>query len=118
MSKKHETIRGWQILPIRYRDRSTTDTWDGLIDAGCDPAAADSVERQIKIIAKAAYEDLRRRMDAEDPRIAQAFEVKELFGDSVKETAKALQVSEPRVYQLIARAKATGKEYKKESCQK
>lgn len=116
MSKKHETIRGWQILPIRYRDRSTTDTWDGLIDAGCDPAAADSVEMQI--ITKAAYEELRERMDTEDPRISQAFEAKELFGDSVKEIAKALQISEPRVYQLIARAKATGKEYKKESCQK
>lgn len=88
-------------------------SWDGLIDAGYDPAAAESVEGQI--ITKATYEELRERMDAEDPRIAQAFEAKELFGDSVKEIAKALQVSEPRVYQLIARAKAIGKEYKKES---
>ena len=51
--------------------------------------------------------------DKEDPRIAKAFEGKELYGYSVKEIAKMLKVSEPSVYQLIARAKAIGKEYRK-----
>ncbi len=84
-------------------------SWDGLIDAGFEPISTDSVEEQV--IAKATYEELRKYMDAEDPRIAQAFEAKEIFGASVKQIAKELQVSEPRVYQLIARAKAIGREY-------
>lgn len=87
-------------------------SWDGLIDAGYDTASTDSVENAV--IAKATYEELRARMDEEDTRIAKAFESKELFGVSVKEMSKVLNVSEPRVYQLIARAKAIGKEYEKE----
>ena len=51
-------------------------------------------------------------MDAEDPRIARAFEAKELFGYSVREIAAELGVSEPRVYQLITRAKAIGREFR------
>lgn len=86
-------------------------SWDGLIDAGCEPTATDSVEGQV--IAKTTYEELRDRMNKEDPRILEAFEAKELFGSSVKQIAKDLQVSEPRVYQLIARAKEIGKDYKK-----
>ena len=88
-------------------------SWDGLIDAGCEPNTTDSVEGQV--IAKTTYEKLRDRMDQEDPRILQAFEAKELFGASVKEIARNLGVSEPRVYQLIARAKAIGKEYQKDN---
>ena len=66
-------------------------------------------------MAKTEYEQIRTLMDAEDPRIAQAFEAKELFGDSVKKIALDLGVSEPRVYKLIARARAIGKEYRKEN---
>ena len=66
-------------------------------------------------MAKMEYADIRARMDAEDVRIAQAFEAKELFGDSVKKIAADLGVSEPRVYQLISRAKQIGKEYRKEN---
>ncbi|MCR5295364.1 MAG: sigma-70 region 4 domain-containing protein [Lachnospiraceae bacterium] len=51
-------------------------------------------------------------MDAEDVRISKVFEMKELLGFSVKEIAAELQISEPRVYQLIARAKAIGREYR------
>ena len=87
-------------------------SWDGMIDAGYDPATTDSVEDAV--IAKTTYREIRDRMDAEDKRIAQAFEAKELYGNSVKEIAMALQVSEPRVYQLITRAKAIGKEYQGE----
>ena len=88
-------------------------SWDGLLDTGWEPGPAESVERQV--MAKTEYEQIRTLMDAEDPRIAQAFEAKELFGDSVKKIALDLGVSEPRVYQLIARAKAIGKEYRKEN---
>ena len=48
-------------------------------------------------------------------RIAKAFEMKELFGFSVREIAAEFQLSEPRVYQLIARAKAIGREYRQEN---
>ena len=47
------------------------------------------------------------------PRVAQAFEAKELYGYKVEEIAPMLKVSEPRVYQLIARAKAIGKKYRR-----
>ncbi len=50
-------------------------------------------------------------MDIEDSHIAQAFEMKELLGYSVKEIAAVLDLSEPRIYQLVARAKAIGREY-------
>ena len=52
-------------------------------------------------------------LDAEDTRIARAFEMKELQGYSVREIAAELEISQPRVYQLIARAKAIGMEYRK-----
>lgn len=64
-----------------------------------------------EVEAKLEYEGIKVMMDSEDIRIARAFEMKELYGFSVKEIADELQVSQPRVYQLIARAKAIGKEY-------
>lgn len=88
-------------------------SWDGLIETGWEPVPAESVEHQV--MAKVEYAEIRARMDAEDVRIAQAFEAKELLGDSVKKIALDLGVSEPRVYQLIARAKEIGKEYRKEN---
>ena len=51
-------------------------------------------------------------MDAEDSRIARAFEMKELQGYSVREITAELEISQPRVYQLIARAKAIGMKYR------
>lgn len=66
-------------------------------------------------MAKLEYQAIRSLMDAEDPRIAIAFEAKELYGDSVKQIATDLGVSEPRVYQLISRAKAIGKQYRKDN---
>ena len=88
-------------------------SWDGLLASGWEPVPAESVENQV--MAKSEYEAIRARMDAEDVRIAQAFEAKVLFGDSVKKIAADLGVSEPRVYQLVARAKAIGKQYRKEN---
>ena len=83
---------------------------DGLIESGWDLAQEVAVEQQI--VRKLEYAEIRALMDAEDPRIAQAFEAKELYGDSVKKIAADLGVSESRVYQLIARAKAIGREYR------
>ena len=87
-------------------------SWDGMVDSGYEPEAECSVERQV--MARIEYQEIRARMDAEDPRIAIAFEAKELYGDSVKEIAHDLGVSEPRIYQLVARAKEIGKNYKEE----
>ena len=54
-------------------------------------------------------------MDSEDPHIAQAFEMKELLGYTVREIATALDLSEPRIYQLVTRAKAIGREYRQKN---
>ena len=78
-----------------------------------EPAPAESVEHQV--LRKIEYEEIRARMDAEDPRIALAFEGKELYGQTVQEIADELGVSAPRVYQLIARAREIGKTYRKET---
>ena len=85
---------------------------DGQVENGWDPSQEGDMEQQA--VKKAEYADIRARMDAEDPRIARAFEAKELFGYSVREIAAELGVSEPRVYQLIARAKAIGKEHRQD----
>jgi DNA-directed RNA polymerase specialized sigma24 family protein len=88
-------------------------SWDGLLETGWEPDASESVEHQV--MAKLEYQAIRTVMDAEDPRIALAFEARVLYGDSVKEIAVDLGVSEPRVYQLINRAKAIGKQYRKDN---
>ena len=86
---------------------------DGLLDSGWEPAPAESVEHQV--MAKLEYQAIRALMDAEDPRIAIAFEAKELYGDSVKKIAADLGVSEPRVYQLLNRAKAIGRQFREDN---
>lgn len=86
---------------------------DGLLDDGYEPAPAESVEH--RVLKKIEYEEIRARMDAEDPRIALAFEGKELYGETVQEIADELGVSAPRVYQLIARAKEIGRSYREET---
>lgn len=88
-------------------------SWDGMIDKGYDPAEGAPADEQA--IAKMEYQKIRALMDAEDPRIARAFEMRGLMGYDVKEIAAELNVSGPRVYQLIARAKAIGKSYR-ENC--
>lgn len=88
-------------------------SWDGLVESGYEPGAGSNTEEQI--YAKLEYTDIRILMDEEDPRIAQAFEMKELYGYKVAEIAKMLNVSEPRVYQLIARAKVIGREYRRKN---
>ena len=88
-------------------------SWDGLLDTGWEPTPAESVEHQV--MAKLEYQAIRALMDAEDPRIAIAFEAKELYGDSVKKIAADLGVSEPRVYQLLNRAKAIGRQFREDN---
>lgn len=85
-------------------------SWDGLVESGYEPESFDSAEQQG--MAKMEYAEIRARMDAEDPRIARAFEARELLGDSVTRIAADLGVSEPRVYQLLRRAKEIGREYR------
>lgn len=84
-------------------------SWDGLVESGYDPGAYNSTEEQVH--AKMEYAALSDLMDNEDHRIRAAFEMKE-FGYKVAEIARKLNVSEPRVYQLIARAKAIAKQYR------
>ena len=81
--------------------------------SGWEPVPGESVENQV--LAKVEYAEIRARMDAEDPRIAQALEAKVLACESVDRIATDLGVSKPRVYQLLNRAKAIGKEYRKET---
>ena len=88
-------------------------SWDGLTESGYEPAAGASPEEST--MTKSEYEIIKAAMDAEDIRIAKAFEMKELFGFSVREIAAEFQLSESRVYQLIARAKAIGREYRQEN---
>lgn len=84
-------------------------SWDGLVETGYDPGASGNMEEQVH--AKMEYAALSALMDNEDHRIRAAFEMKE-YGYKVAEIARKLNVSEPRVYQLIARAKAIGKQYR------
>ena len=51
-------------------------------------------------------------MDAEDPRIKRAYEMKMLQEFSVREIALELSISEPRVYQLISKARTIVKKYR------
>lgn len=84
---------------------------DGLVETGYEPVEGSPVDEQVE--AKMEYESIKTMMDAEDPRIAKAIEMKVLMGLSVKEIATELGISQPRVYQLIARGKEIGAEYRK-----
>lgn len=86
---------------------------DGLLDDGYEPAPAESVEH--RVLKKIEYEEICARMDTEDPRIALAYEGKELYGETVQDLAAELGVSTPRVYQLIARAREIGRTYHEET---
>ena len=96
--------------PNKDKKRSPIISWDGLTEDGYEPVEGYTMSEQVE--AKLLYERIKAVMDAEDTRIARALEMKVLLGFSVKEIAAELGVSEPRTYQLIARAKAIGKEYR------
>lgn len=97
--------------PYKDKKQSPVISLDGLVENGYESADSACVDEQVS--AKMEYEIIRARMDAEDPRISRAFEMKELMGFSVKEIATELGISQPRVYQLIARGKEIGEEYRK-----
>jgi DNA-directed RNA polymerase specialized sigma24 family protein len=86
---------------------------DGLVESGYDPAASASPEENA--VAKSEYRSIKAVMDGADIRISKAFEMKELLGFTVKEIATELHISEPRVYQLVARARAIGREYRQKN---
>lgn len=85
-------------------------SWDELIAGGYEPIACASPENGI--MAKLEYESIKAMMDSEDIRIAQALEMKELCGYSVAEIAAELNISQPRIYQLLRRAREIGREYR------
>lgn len=85
-------------------------SWDALVETGYETIGNTSPEEDT--MAKAEYRSIKAVMDTEDPRISKALEMKVLLGFSVKEIAVELSISEPRTYQLLARAKAIGKEYR------
>ena len=97
--------------PYKDKKQAPIISWDGLVETGYEPVGSAPVDEQIE--AKMVYENIKAIMDAEDTRIARAFEMKVLQGYSVKEIAAELQISQPRVYQLITRAKTIGMEYRK-----
>lgn len=97
--------------PYKDKKQAPIISWDGLAETGYEPVDSAPVDEQVG--AKMEYEGIKAVMDAEDPRIAKAFEMKELQGYSVREIAAELNVSQPRIYQLITRAKAIGQEYRK-----
>ena len=97
--------------PYKGKKQAPIISWDGLVETGYEPVGSAPVDEQVG--AKMEYECIKAMMYAEDTRIARAFEMKELQGYSVTEIAKELEISQPRVYQLIARAKTIGMEYRK-----
>ena len=88
-------------------------SWDALTATGYEPVAGAPADEQA--IARLEYQSIRALMDAEDTRIARAFEMRELMGYTVEEIAAELGISKPRTYQLIARARAIGQEYRKKN---
>ncbi len=56
-------------------------------------------------------DDLQRVMDEEDTRLMTALKMKKLMGYSVQEIAEELDCSQPRVYQLLDRAKELARAY-------
>ncbi len=82
---------------------------DELVESGYEPAYVSPVEEQTA--AKLEYKAIRDSWNAKDPRIAIAFEMKELYGFSAEEIGAVLHVSASRIYQLNDNAKTIGKAY-------
>ena len=96
--------------PNKDKKQAPVISLDGLIETGYEPVEGSPVEEQVR--AKLEYESIKAMMDAADPRIARVLEMKVLMGFSVKEIATELGISQPRVYQLIARGKEISEEYR------
>ena len=96
--------------PNRAMKQAPVVSWEGLTETGWEPAPVAPVDEQV--ITKMEEKEIEAILDAEDKRIVKALKMKTLRGFTVKEIAKRLDISEPRVYQLLARAKAVGREYR------
>ena len=88
-------------------------SWDGLVESGYELAAGASPEESA--VTKSEYEGIKAAMDGEDIRILRVVEMKELLGYTVKEIAAELLVSEPRIYQILSRARKIGREYRQKN---
>ncbi len=80
---------------------------------GFDPKD-ESADVQSEVETKLALEELKTRMDARDPRIMRAIELKVRYNHSVAEITAELGVSASLIYHLIDQAVAIGKQYLKE----
>ncbi len=85
-------------------------SWDELVANGYEPITCASPENDA--MAKSEYESIKAMMDFEDIRIARVLEMKELCGYTVAEIAAELNISQPRVYQLLRRAREIGRKYR------
>ena len=96
--------------PNKDKKQAPIISLDGLTETGYVPVEGSAVYEQVE--AKLEYERIKAMMDAEDPRIAKVFEMKVLMGFSVREIAEELNVSQPRIYQLIARGRKNSEAYR------
>jgi len=86
-------------------------SWEEFTENGLEPEDTDrTIER---LHAKLEYDEIRRRMIAEDPLIALAFEMKERDDMTVDEIVTALGVTTRQVYYLLQKAKAIGAKFNK-----
>lgn len=90
----------WGIKPEDKQAR--TISWDRLIESGYEPEMGIPVEKQV--LDKIEMEEFEQIMNAEDPRIWMAFAMKRFKNESAQAISKELNVSVPRVYQLLDKA--------------
>ena len=98
--------------PNREHKRSPIISLDSMVEDGYEPSYI--VDWADQICGKMDREAIIRRMNAEDPRIAQIVMLRTTAGYSVKEIAAKFSISMPRVYQILKRAVEIGEEYRAE----
>ena len=69
------------------------------------------VRNEFQSITKKEYQEIKAMMDAEDPRIAVALEIRFVRGISVEEVSVKFKVSPPRVYPFFTHAREIGRKY-------
>ena len=82
---------------------------DGGYQAGSYDMELDRAEARLE------FDQIRTIMDKKDPNIAEALIMKEVYGYTVSEIARKLNVTERQVYYLISQAKDIGKQYAKKN---
>lgn len=110
-----ETNKCAQCSFPEYRDHHQPDSisWEEMAASGFEDESDNRMAEQLQ--SKIEYEEIRRLMDAENPFITQAFELKEEGRYSVTEIAERLNISPRNVYYYLSRAKAIGQKYNRES---